>query len=533
MEDFGFSILFVGKPDDLYLLTQLMKGDMRLIPRTSFGDALREYAALDPDCVLMDLDTPASLAMVRQFANLGAAVVTLTSQTNEKALLAAIEHGAQENLMRNQLDSKNLVLSLKTVSERHRLTTIAHRATEALQESEARFRDIADRISQGLWVRNNDDRKCIYLNKAFINIWGRDLDDMNKMAWADTVHPDDREKATKFYLERRNTSADCIQSYRIVRPDGGVRWVENHAYPVMDETGKIVRSAGIVRDITHQRQLEEELRIAQKMESLGQLSAGIAHEINTPSQYVSDNITFLSDAIGDIRSVWEKLQSLLPEAEQSLGGNVALQELKDAIKKADMEYLMSEIPVALGQSKSGIEHIKKIVQAMKGFAHPGEEMVMTDIHDVIANTVIVAKNEWKYVATLENRFSRDVSQVLCVPSAISQVLLNIIVNAAHAIKDKFGTSQQGRIIISTRLDDDHVTINICDNGPGIPESIRQKIFDPFFTTKEVGKGTGQGLAIAHKIIREEHKGKILVGTSTEGGADFSILLPRKAEARAA
>lgn len=387
------------------------------------------------------------------------------------------------------------------------------------------FRDIADRVIQGLWVRSADGSRCIYINHAFKEIWGRNLEQMNAQPWAMTVHPDDREAAHAIFLKHKERKHEYKLSYRIVRPNGEVRWVENHAFPVLDAEGNLVRMAGIALDVTERRKMEEELRIAQKLESLGQLSAGIAHEVNTPSQYVSDNISFLQEAVRDIVPVLQKLPALMTVLAQSEAGKPLAEELRRQHQQADIDYLIEEMPQALAQAKGGIEQIKKIVMAMKGFTHPGEEMVPADINQIVSNTVTVTRNEWKYIAELESSLCGNLPLVPCIPSAIGQVILNILVNASHALKEKYTDGRLGRIRIATALADGWVRVCIEDNGPGVPVELRERIFDPFFTTKEVGKGTGQGLSFVHKIVRVDHKGKVLLESTPGGGATFTIMLP--------
>lgn len=401
-------------------------------------------------------------------------------------------------------------------------------AAKSVKASESRFNDIADRIEQGLWIRSADGTQCLYLNRAFQEIWGRSLNEMNRVGWRETVHPDDRQRSHECFLKHREDGSDYTQQYRVVRPDGQVRWVENQGYSVHDDSGKLVRMAGIVRDVTRQLQIEQDLRLAQKLEGLGQLSAGIAHEINTPSQYVGDNLTFLQEGFQDLARVLAEFPALLKLAREA-GAPVAERErLERLYGDADVSYLLDEIPSALGQSQAGMQQIKKIVQAMKRFSHPGDEKIPTDINDIISNTLVVARNEWKYVAEVETQFDPALPAVGCIPSAMNQVFLNIIVNAAHAIGDVVKDGQLGRITVSTQNIEGRVVVRIRDTGAGIPAAVKAKIFDPFFTTKSVGKGTGQGLAIVHKVICEDHKGDISVDSTVGEGTCFTLSLPVEA-----
>lgn len=276
-----------------------------------------------------------------------------------------------------------------------------------------------------------------------------------------------------------------------------------------------------------QQRLQEELSEARKLESLGHLSAGIAHEINTPCQYVSDNMSFMADAVAKIEPLLLLVRKMLEEAQANgkpLGAD-EMERIEKLYEDADVDYLLGEATMSIGQSQSGMDRIKRIVLAMKAFSHPGDERVRLDINEAVANTLIVASSEWKDVAKLVTDYDESLPLVSCIPSAISQATLNIVINAAHAIGDVVKGGERGEITVSTAIEADQVIIKISDTGRGMSEDIRKKIFDPFFTTKEVGKGTGQGLVIAYKAICKDHNGSIEVDSILGKGSCFTISLP--------
>jgi two-component system, NtrC family, sensor kinase len=286
-------------------------------------------------------------------------------------------------------------------------------------------------------------------------------------------------------------------------------------------------SFAFVRDISERRELETQLRRAHKLEGIGQLAAGIAHEINTPTQFVSDNLTFLRDS-------WKSIQKLLDLYRGTIGnatgvlapGTVA--NLEAAERDLDLDFIIDELPRAIEQSLDGAHRVAKIVRAMKEFSHPDSaEKTDTDLNRSIESTITVARNEWKYVAEMTTEFDATLPRVLCYPGDINQVILNLIVNAAHAIKEKSSIGQKGLITVVTRTREKFAEISVADTGTGIPEAIRSRIFDPFFTTKEVGQGTGQGLALAHTLIVKKHSGKIWFETEIGRGTTFFIHLPIK------
>jgi signal transduction histidine kinase len=286
-------------------------------------------------------------------------------------------------------------------------------------------------------------------------------------------------------------------------------------------------------DITERKMLEKQLAQTQKLRSIGQLTSGIAHEINTPTQYVGDNIRFLKDAFEDMIRVLRADADLIADARRGGVTDDRLQRLQDCRNDVDLDYLMAEIPEAIRQSLEGVERISKIVCAMKEFAHPGcEEKTSADLNHIIDTTLTVARNEWKYVADMHTDFDRSLPPVPCLPAEIGQVILNMVVNAAHAIQDrvKQGRASKGVIAIATRRHDDWAEIRISDTGGGIPEEIRHRIFDPFFTTKAIGRGTGQGLAICYPVIVEKHGGRVFFDSEVGQGTTFTIRLPLEEQA---
>lgn len=302
--------------------------------------------------------------------------------------------------------------------------------------------------------------------------------------------------------------------------DGAVCEEEITVSPVFDEDGRITHHVAVKRDITEIQHLQQQLALAQKLESIGQLAAGIAHEINTPMQYIQNNLAFFDQAFADI----EKILVEIPRT-VNLSASDNLSALLDT---TDLEFLLTEIPGSLQEVQEGIKRIVTIISALREFSHPGRsERVNTDINHALQTAIIVSRNEWKYVAELDTSLAPDLPLVPCYPDQLNQVFLNMLVNAAHAIAKMQETepNRMGRVHISTHHNENWAEIQIGDNGCGIPQDIGQRIFDPFFTTKEIGKGTGQGLAIAHNIIVQKHGGKIDFSSTPGGGTVFRISLP--------
>jgi len=309
------------------------------------------------------------------------------------------------------------------------------------------------------------------------------------------------------------------------RKNGDIFWESVTITPITNPKGEITHFLAVKEDITEKRALESQLRHAQKMEGIGQLAAGIAHEINTPTQFVMDNLTFLKDSWKSAYELVEKYRSVVRDSAQHLptGVTSSLQEVEQA---CDLDFIIEEVPRAIDQSLDGTRRVAKIVRAMKEFSHPDSaEKTATDLNRAIDSTITVARNEWKYVSDVVKEFDEDLPSVVCYPGDVNQVVLNLLVNAAHAIKEKVKDGEKGQITVRTRKQEDFVEISVTDTGNGIPEAIRHRIFDPFFTTKEVGKGTGQGLALAYTVIVKKHGGKIWFETEVGKGTTFFITLP--------
>ena len=284
-------------------------------------------------------------------------------------------------------------------------------------------------------------------------------------------------------------------------------------------------------EITARRVMEQQLRHAQKLESIGQLAAGIAHEINTPMQYVGDNIRFLRDAHEGLSGLFESVLRLCrhdgPNGAAFDPASV-IEKIVHEARRGDLGYIHEEMPRAIQQSLEGVQHVSRIVKAMKDFSHPGTDTkVAVDLNRAVETTLTVARNELKYVADTVTELDPHLPLVPCLPGEVNQVLLNLLINAAHAIGDALPDREEsrGRITVSTKRIDDTVELRVSDTGTGIPDDVRSRIFEPFFTTKSVGRGTGQGLPLAHAVIVKKHGGEILFDTELGKGTTFIVRLP--------
>lgn len=411
------------------------------------------------------------------------------------------------------------------------------RSQAALKESEEKFAAMANSAQDAI-VMVNQQEEVIFWNMASESMFGFQVEDIVGQRLDDWIEPgQSRDEFARLVAEmttpgRERSSGKTIELMALRKG--------RESFPIELSISALQLKGqwhviGIIRDISKRKRAEQEqklmevqLRQAQKLESIGQLAAGISHEINTPTQFVGDNTQFFKEGVRDLESLIDLYQQLIQGVESGADLAPIITQVKDKQDEIDLEFLREELPRAVDQSLEGVARITKIVSAMKEFSHPGAvDKVETDINRALQTTLEVSRNEWKYVAEIKLDLADDLPKILCVPDQINQVFLNLIVNAAHAIADALAESdaQMGVIGISTRRLDDLIEVRVSDSGTGVPEEIKGRIFDPFFTTKTVGKGTGQGLCIAYATVVERHGGNLRVEDNSEGGAVFVVTLP--------
>ena len=405
---------------------------------------------------------------------------------------------------------------------------------DQLAQKEAFLSSITHTMGEGCVVV---DRRGVvtFVNLEAEWILGWDAEEMLGKRWPELVTPEEEAQQKPEEMALFETLDDGmsrrIDEEHFQHQDGFLIPV-SYAISAM-ATDDVINGAVITfNDISERKRVEAErsnmerqLNQVHKMEAVGQLAGGIAHEINTPIQYIGENLRFLLEASEDINRLLDAYHDLQLAAEPVSGLQPQLDRVRQISEEVEIDYLREETPKSLEQSLAGTEQVARIVLAMKEFAHPGSrEMALADLNKVIQNAVAVSKNEWKYVADTELKLDPELPEVLCVGGEIAQVLLNLIVNAAHAIEGA-GRESKGTITISSTSLGDRLEVRVKDNGTGIPEAVRESVFNPFFTTKEVGSGTGQGLAIAQDIVVGKHQGELFFETEEGAGTTFVLRLP--------
>ncbi|MDD9941862.1 MAG: PAS domain S-box protein, partial [Myxococcales bacterium] len=398
-------------------------------------------------------------------------------------------------------------------------------ALHALQQGAAkrdaeRQREQLLNLSQDLICVATVEGRFEYINPACERILGYTPAEMAGRPFFEFVHVDDhtrvQSEVTSLVEGKPTLGFEC----RFLAKSGDQRVLSWAASPLPDEG--LVFAIG--RDVTSQKTMETELAHVRKLEAVGQLAAGIAHEINTPAQFVGDNVRFVQVAVGRLLTLIQHYQGAL--AQLKAQDNQLSRELARAERKAKLDYISEEVPASLLACSDGLTRIASIVGAMKEFAHPGQvEQLPADINEALATTLTIARNEYKYVAEVETELG-ELPPVVCNISDLNQAFLNLVVNAAHAISDVVGDSgDKGTIRIRTQHAGPDVWIEVEDTGPGMSKTVQERIFDPFFTTKEVGKGSGQGLPITRAVVVEKHGGHLTYSTEEGRGTTFTIRIP--------
>ncbi|HET7811851.1 MAG TPA: ATP-binding protein [Steroidobacteraceae bacterium] len=327
-----------------------------------------------------------------------------------------------------------------------------------------------------------------------------------------------REMAEKFFADEQALLASgqpMIDREEIAfdKISGTNRVIVTSKIPLHDAHGNVTGVVGTGYDITERKAAEERMASSDRLESIGRLAAGVAHEINTPIQYLNDSVSFIREGVEELLQYIDTLHASMAQRPEN---------------DEDIEYLREELPPAMTRMSEGLSRIAEIVRSMKNFSHADQhEMGAVDLNKAIASTLVIARSEYKDCADLETEYG-EVPPVVCHGGQINQVVLNLVVNSAHAISDLVKKQGgRGKIKVSTATEGDNVVISIADTGGGIPEGIRARIFDPFFTTKEVGRGTGQGLSIARNVIVKGHSGELDFVTEIGKGTTFYVRLPYK------
>jgi len=493
-----------------------------------------------------DLDREVPMLRRDEIGLLAGAFNSMTEQLSE--LIDDLEHRVEERTA--QLSTVNETLQ-DEITERVR-------AEDELRQSKDFAETVLNSMPESIAIIDTTDFTILGANKVFIDSAGvASAEELAGLTCYAVTHgrcdpcspPDDICPLTE--LKAGHTVASAEHVHRDA--SGKEHHAEVSIAAIPDASGKITRVVHMSRDITERKAAENALRDyadrleaalqdlgqaqaqllqSQKLEAIGGLAAGVAHEVNTPIQYVGDNTRFLQEAFTDLMSLQKQVDDLLRPHTYLLDAETkAAYEV--ALKNADVDFLVDEVPSAIEETIDGVNRIAEIVRALKEFSHPGgDEKSPIDLNRLVDNTVTVSKNEWKQVAEVVTILEPDIPPISAMAGPLGQALLVLIVNAAQAIGGAVGdgSEEPGTITITTSTDETSAEITVADTGPGIADEIKDKVFEHFFTTKEVGIGSGQGLAIAHSIVVEQHGGEIDFASTVGEGTTFRICIPKESSA---
>jgi PAS domain S-box-containing protein len=487
-----------------------------------------------PEVVLLDLGLPDSSGIATLLATRHlfpeAAIVVCTGNGEHSVGLEVLQQGAEDFLVKGEYTAPMLIRSVRLATERKRMK-------RHLREKEAIITAISS-AAQDAIIMLDHNGAIVFWNTAAENMFGWTGEDARGKNLHTLLAPLRYREAFQNAFARFQQTGGGAAVGKILELAGIGK--NGREFPIEISLSAVClqgkwNAVGIVRDISARKAVEaerealqRELVQAQKLETIGMIAAGIAHEINTPTQFIGDNLQFLQEAFETVLRLVRIYEQMIDETRLSAAARA---ELAQKVQEWNVDFLLQEVPQALLQAYEGTQRIAHIVRAMREFSHPDSpEKNNADLNHALRNTVIIAQNEWKLAADVELDLDPGLPFVPCHLGSLNQVFLNLLVNAAQAVAGQAQkTKQKGLIRIESRRSEgtlaDWVELRFHDSGEGIPPEHHHKIFQPFFTTKAPGKGTGQGLAISYQVITKKHAGKIWFTSETGQGTTFFIRLP--------
>jgi PAS domain S-box-containing protein len=520
-----------SEQDAMLLIETLRQGGYSpVFERVQTEDTMRMALGEQPwdvifcDYVMPKFNAPSAFQVFRE-SKVQIPFIVVSGEIGEDVAVESLKFGADDYVLKRSLK---------------RIIPVLERSFKDVENR--RQRDAARHMNELIMV-NSLDMICtideqfrfVEVSAASKRVLGYEPHEMEGQQFTRFMHLEDvggAQQEADFVMDGRTA---LHFDNRYLRKDGGVVYLSWSASWSL--TDRLLFC--VARDVTERKlaedqrqQMELQLRHAQKLEAVGQLAAGIAHEINTPTQFTEHNLEFIRESFPKLLELVNSCGSLFSALKAGGIPQQQLDSLEKKFEETDFKFLADEIPTAIDEALQGTERISKIVRAMKEFSHPGTDSNRPEpanLNHAIETTITVARSEWKHVAEMVTEFDSQLPLVPVFIGEFNQVILNLLVNAAHAITEAASSDRQrkGTIIVSTRHSDDWAEVRVGDNGTGIPEKIRHRIFEPFFTTKKIGRGTGQGLTLAHSVIVKKHSGDLRFETETGKGTCFIIRLPLK------
>jgi PAS domain S-box-containing protein len=499
-----------------------------VVTARSGRDALALAASSEPDVIVCDLNMPdlSGIDVVRGVQEIDPLipVIMLSGERNLTPVIEAV-HAGVFDFVPKSTDLRPLAAAIRRAHDHVLVVRENERLSADLRRTNEQLRAIVETTRAVPWEMEPETWRFTYAGPQVVKLLGEPVERWLTQGFLEErLMPEDRELAIAALRAALQEVGDREIEVRLRAADGRWVWARTLLSARATPSGRML--CGILLDVTETKRLESELRQAQKLESVGRLAAGIAHEINTPVQFVNDSVHFARDCFEQLVALLGEYRALYPGVVQGSPQTDVERMLAQAEHTADLEDILANGPDAVTRAIDGLQRIASIVRSMREFAHPEQKSrTSIDLNHALQTTLTIARGEYKYVADVETDFG-DVPLVAGLASEINQAFLNIIVNAAHSIADVMQTTgERGRISVRTRQEGPCVLVSIADTGGGISPGIRDRVFDPFFTTKQVGRGTGQGLAITRSVVVDKHGGSITFDTALGRGTTFHIRLP--------
>ena len=543
------NLLIIDDDDvDRMALRRMLKQAEIMANVREVGSKAEGLAALQTesfDCVFLDYQLPdgdgLTLLHELEVAGIEASVVMMTGQGSEELVVEMLHAGAQDYLPKGNITVQTLARVVRNVIRVDQAEAAGKAAQMRLAETSSHLQYLLDNSPAISYSAvPTGDFKITFVSENLSQILGYEprtmLDDIN--FWFEHIHPDDRMGLMMRLPQLLATGGQQSHDYRFRHCDGHYLWMHDRLRMIYDESGKPLELLGSLLDMTDRKAMEEallqekeeqrtlirelqeargQLQQNEKMAAIGQLAAGVAHEINNPVGFINSNLNSLARYLENMIEVIDLYQAIEPLLEPH---EEVLDLIRSVKQRFDLDYIKQDVRDLVSESIDGTARVKQIVLDLKEFSHVDEaEWQQVDLHQGLDSTLNIVNNEIKYKAEVIKEYG-ELPPVECIASQINQVFMNLLVNAAHAIEE------HGTITLSSGVRDGEAWVEVADSGKGISPEHLKRLFEPFFTTKPVGSGTGLGLSLSFGIIKK-HGGRIDV-QSTEGeGTRFTVWLPLK------